>query len=940
MSYAGTGDLAAALRGRGVTDVDDSVLTRALYAADASLYRVVPQVVVRPRHRDELLATLDAARGLGVPVTMRGAGTSIAGNAVGPGIVIDTARHLDRVIALSQEDRTATVEPGVVHARLQAAAAPLGLRYGPDPSSHTRCTVGGMLGNNACGSRALGYGRTADTVRGLTVAFGTGDVVSLPAGGDGGSPVGRSLLDLAETHLGSVRTGFGRFSRQVSGYALEQLLPERGRRVDRFLVGSEGTLGVVLDATVDLVEQPAATLLLVLGYPTMVEAADAVPALLAAARDQQWRLVACEGLDVRIVDLVRRRRAVPDLPAGSGWLFAEVTGASAAVCEAGAARLALASEALGHRIVADPSEVGALWRIRENGAGLAARSLDRPAHAGWEDAAVPPQHLGAWLRDFDDLLAGHGLSTVPYGHFGDGCVHARIDFTFDDAGRQRFRDFLTESAVALRRYGGSVSGEHGDGRARSELLPLMYDAEALRLFAAAKAICDPAGLLNPGVLVDPAPLDADLRPARPRHEPPLALRLPHDAGSLGDAVHRCTGVGACVAARPSGVMCPSYAATREEKDSTRGRARVLQEALDGTLVHGLDDPAVHEALDLCLACKGCASDCPTGVDMATLKAEVLQQTYAHRRRPRSHRVLGALPRWLALTDRVAPLRSRLASSHLAAAALKALAGVDRRRSLPVPAALPLRASYDRAAGATSSDDVLDVPDVWIWADTFTDGFRPRAAEAAIRVLADAGLRARVIPERACCGLTWTSTGQLDTARRVLGQAVDTLAPYVASAARVIGLEPSCLASLRSDVEQLIDDPAAALVGRRVLTLAEVLTEVGWVPPDLAGLRVVAQPHCHHASVLGWDADERLLRAAGTELTVVGGCCGLAGSFGMERGHYETSVAVAETQLLPAVRARPDAVVLADGLSCRHQLADLEGVSAVTLAELLASRLAR
>ena len=383
-----------------------------------------------------------------------------------------------------------------------------------------------MIGNNACGTRALGYGRTADTVRGLTVALGTGEVVSLPAGGEGGSPAERALLELVESHLGSVRTGFGRFSRQVSGYALEHLLPERGRRVDRFLVGSEGTLAVVLDATVDLVERPDSTLLVVLGYLTMAEAADAVPALLAAARDQDWRLVACEGLDVRIVDLVRRRRPVPELPGGSGWLFAEVTGATEQSCRAGASRLVATGGALGHRVVDDPSEAGELWRIRENGAGLAARSLDRPAHAGWEDAAVPPEHLGAWLRDFEDLLAGHGLDTVPYGHFGDGCVHARIDFTFDEARRQRFRDFLTESAVALRRYGGSVSGEHGDGRARSELLPLMYDAEAMRMFAAAKAICDPDGLLNPGVLVDPAPLDDDLRLARPRHEPPLALRLP------------------------------------------------------------------------------------------------------------------------------------------------------------------------------------------------------------------------------------------------------------------------------------------------------------------------------------------------------------------------------------------------------------------------------
>ncbi len=690
-SAPATADLVAELRRHGVADVDDSTLARALYSADASLYRVVPQAVVRPRHREELLAVLEVSRLSGVPLTMRGAGTSIAGNAVGPGIVVDCARHLNRVVSVSPEERRAVVEPGVVHAELQRAVAPHGLRYGPDPSTHSRCTVGGMLGNNACGSRALGYGRTVDNVAGLTVAFGTGEVATVgavAAVGGGGSAAGTALVDLVDAHLGEVRTSFGRFSRQVSGYSLEHLLPERGRRLDRFLVGSEGTLAVLLGATVELVvEEAPARRLLVLGYPSMPEAADAVPALLAAARGRDWSLVACEGLDARIVDLVRHSgRAVPELPRGAGWLFAEVTAASAAACAAGAAELTQAAGALGHRLVDDPDETAALWRIRESGSGLAARSLDRPAHSGWEDAAVPPEHLGAWLRDFEELLTEHGLRTVPYGHFGDGCLHARIDFTFDEPGRRVFRDFLVASATALRAYGGSISGEHGDGRARSELLPLMYDGEALRLFGAVKAVCDPDGLLNPGVLVDPVPVDADLRPGRPRHEPPLALRFPHDGGSLAEAVHRCTGVGACVAPSPSGVMCPSYAATREEKDGTRGRARVLQEALDGTLVRGLGDPAVQEALDLCLACKGCARDCPTGVDMAAYKAEVLQQAYAHRRRPRSHYALGRLPRWLRLVGGRAGLVNRLTGwgpvARLAKAAAAASTSGARCRLSP------------------------------------------------------------------------------------------------------------------------------------------------------------------------------------------------------------------------------------------------------------------
>ncbi|PVG81234.1 FAD-binding oxidoreductase [Nocardioides gansuensis] len=923
-------ELLAALRGEGVTDASDSTLDRALYSSDASLYRVVPQVVVRPRHRDEIVATLAVARAAGVGLTMRGAGTSIAGNAVGPGIVVDTSRWLDRVVSVDPEARTATVQPGVVHATLQRAVAAYGLRYGPDPSTHTRCTIGGMLGNNACGSRALGYGRTADNVAGLDVVWGSGGLDTLAgarysttegagtrysttesAGGEG-----ERLRELVAGELAHVRTHFGTFTRQVSGYALEHLLPERGGRVDRFLVGSEGTLALVLEATVELVrEEPRR--LFVLGFASMVEAADAVPGLLGDG------LVACEGLDSRIVDLVRGKGgAVPELPRGAGWLFVEVTAASGPPPVVGE---------LDRREVTDPLEGASLWRIREDGAGLAARSLETPAYSGWEDAAVPPQHLGAWLRDFDRLLEAHGLQGVPYGHFGDGCVHVRIDFPLAAAdGPARFRRFLEDSADALARYGGSLSGEHGDGRARSALLPRMYDERSLRLFAAAKAIADPDGVLNPGVLVDPAPFDADLRAARPTVTTSTALRLVHDGGSLARAAHRCTGVGKCVAGPALGVMCPSHMATRDEKDSTRGRARVLQEALDGTLVAGLDDPAVHEALDLCLACKGCARDCPTGVDMATYKAEVLHQQYAGRRRPRSHYTLGRLPAWL----RLAPARrgwlNAVMGTGPAAAVAKAVAGVDPRRSLPAVAERPLVPR--RARGAVAGDRPLDV---WIWADTFTNHLAPAGGRALIDLLARSGLTARPIPEDACCGLTWVTTGQLDQARSRMADAVASLAPYVDSGVPVVGLEPSCLATLRSDARELVDDPRVEAVAAGVLTLAELLTRLDVALPDLTGVEIVAQPHCHHASVLGWEADDRLVRRLGATVHRVGGCCGLAGNFGMEKGHYEVSVAVAETQLLPAVRAHPGAVVLADGLSCRHQLDDLAGVRAVTLAELLA-----
>ncbi len=822
------------------------------------------------------------------------------------------------MLSIDQEARTAQVQPGVVHAALQRQAVAAGLRFGPDPSTHTRCTIGGMIGNNACGSRALGYGRTVDNVEALTVLLADGTVVSTSDGGHD------ALNALVDEHLAAVRTEFGRFGRQVSGYCFEHLLPERDRRFDRFLVGTEGTLGLVLEATVRLVEDAPARALAVLGYADMAEAADAVPALL------QHDLVACEGLGERIVATLTGH---PELPAGGGWLFAEVTADSPE--EAGALAEAVARDAgVTHRVVTDRAEQLALWRIREDGAGLAARSLARPAHSGWEDAAVPPAKLGAYLRDFDRLLQENRLDGVPYGHFGDGCVHVRIDFELEDrGGRSRFRSFVEQAADLVASYGGSMSGEHGDGRARSELLPRMYSPEAIGLMRQAKRLLDPDNLLNPGVLVDPAPFDADLRLAAPGRPVRPTLRLVHDAGSFSGAVHRCTGVGKCIADNTAagGVMCPSYLATREEKDSTRGRARVLQDVATGAL--GFDDPAVADALDLCLSCKGCARDCPTGIDMATYKSEALAQKYAGGLRPRSHYALGQLPRWARMTP--PRLANAMLRSRSVARLARAAAGVDQRRSLPRFSPRPLRSGRSPLPANV---------DVWIWADSFTDRFAADTGRAAIELLETMGLRAAVIPEAACCGLTWITTGQLSAARKIVGRAVETLHGYVAGGKPVIGLEPSCLAAIREDAAQLVADPRAGEVAAGMRSLAEFLAERvddgSWTPPDLTGVEVVAQPHCHHHAVIGWETDAALLARTGASITRVGGCCGLAGNFGVEEGHYEVSVAVAEHDLLPAVRnAGAGAVVLADGFSCRTQLDDLAGQRAVHLAQLLHPRFA-
>jgi FAD/FMN-containing dehydrogenase/Fe-S oxidoreductase len=929
-------DLAAGLRAAGV-EVDASSRARAEYSSDASLYRVVPQAVAFPRSADDVEAALAVCRAVGTPVTARGAGTSIAGNAVGPGLVLDFSRHMGRVLAVDAESATAVVQPGLVQAALQAAAAPHGLRFGPDPSTHNRCTLGGIIGNNACGNRSLGYGRPSDNLVALDLLTGAGERLTVRAGMDSAtSPATRALAEVVRAHLGVIRTEFGRFGRQVSGYSLEHLLPERGFDVANAFAGTEGTLGVLTEATVRLARAPHATLLVLLGYPDMASAGDVAPVV------RRHGPKAIEGLDSRITDVVLRRRGpafVPDMPRGSAWLLVEVGADSPAEAADLAVRVVADAGALDSRVVSDPGETAQLWRIREDGAGLASRPAGGSFfHPGWEDSAVPVERLGAYLRDLDALLGDGGLVGLPYGHFGEGCVHVRIDFPLSRPGGVGiFRDFLLDAARLVASYGGSMSGEHGDGRARAELLPLMYSPEALAAFGAVKRAFDPEGLLNPGVLVDPAPMTADLRAplARPVTRG-LALAYDDDGGDFSNAVHRCNGVGKCRAdiTASGGVMCPSYLATGNEKDTTRARARVLQEMVVGTHVRGgWRSPEVHEVLDLCLQCKGCSVDCPTGVDMANYKAEVLHQTYRRRLRPRSHYSLGWLPRWARLASRAPRLTNALLRFGPAAAVGKKLAGVDRRRALPEFAPQTFREWFASRPVTSSGDPVV------LWVDTWTNHFTPQVARAAVQVLEDAGFSVRIPKGPVCCGLTWISTGQLDAAKRQLRRSVDALAEAAASGVPIVGLEPSCTAVFRGDAEELLgpDAPGVRAVASATRTLAELLTSrPGWAPPDLSGVRGVAQPHCHQHAVMGFTADAELLRRSGASVTAVGGCCGLAGNFGAEQGHFDVSVAVAETALLPAVSAAgEDAVVLTDGFSCRTQLGELAGREGRHLAEVLA-----
>ncbi|MEU9396721.1 FAD-linked oxidase C-terminal domain-containing protein [Streptomyces sp. NPDC048324] len=954
--------LEAALRDAVDGEVRFDAGSRGAYVTDGSNYRQVPIGVVVPRSVEAAVRAVQVCARFGAPVLSRGGGTSLAGQSTNTAVVIDWTKYCHALVSVDPEAQTCVVEPGIVLDELNRQLSGHRLQFGPRPSTHSHCALGGMIGNNSCGASAQAYGKTVDNVRrleiltydGIRMWVGPTDQAERERiGAEGGrrAEIYAGLERIAAEYLADIRQGYPKIPRRVSGYNLDSLLPENGFDVARALVGSEGTLVTVLRAELDLVPVPAYQSLLVLGYDDICRAADDVPELLRHCSPGQL-----EALDGRMAQLMREEGAYLDslhaLPEGDSWLMLQFVGDSQDdVDEQAHALLRALGRSEKDATVAfsdDPEREQKMLKAREAGLGVTARPPDgRETWEGWEDSAVPPERLGEYLRDLKKLFEEFDYDHPSlYGHFGQGCVHTRIPFGLKSAeGVAHFRRFVERAADLVASYGGSLSGEHGDGQSRGELLTRMFGERLVGAFGEVKALFDPDNLMNPGKVVDPNPVDGQLRLGpdwRPASGITTHFGYPQDDHSFTRAVMRCVGIGNC-RSQQGGVMCPSYRATREEEHSTRGRARLLFEMLDGhadtPVAGGWRSTEVRDALDLCLACKGCKSDCPTGVDMATYKAEFLAHHYEGRLRPAAHYSMGWLPVWARLS-RLAPslVNSVLQAPGLASAG-KRLAGVAKDRRAPAFAPQSFLQWWGARAGG--EPDPADPRTVVLWPDTFSTYFHPAVAISAVRVLEDAGFRVAVPTQAVCCGLTWISTGQLSVAKKVLRRTLDVLRPYIEAGTPVIGLEPSCTAVFRADAPELMpDDQDVQRLAGQFRTFAEHLVghaPADWQPPALARQALV-QTHCHQHAIMKNDADRELMRRAHLDADVLDeGCCGLAGNFGFERGHHQVSMAVAEQGVLPAVRAAaPDSLLLADGFSCRTQIEQGDtGRRALHLAEVLA-----
>jgi FAD/FMN-containing dehydrogenase/Fe-S oxidoreductase len=956
-------DLEAHLRRAVAGEVRFDPGSRALYSTDGSNYRQVPIGVVIPRGADDVVATIGVCREHGVPILSRGGGTSLAGQCCNVAVVIDMSKYFNRVLDIDPARRVARVEPGCVLDTLRDATGRHGLTFGPDPATHNHCTLGGMLGNDSCGvhsmmSQFYGPGpRMADNTHRLEVITYDGvrmwvgptsdaELADIIRGGGRRGEMYSALRQIRDRCADLIRARYPKIPRRVSGYNLDELLPERGFNVARALVGTEGTCVTILQAELTLVDNPKSRSLIALGYPDVYSAADHVPEIL------EFKPIGLEGMDDVLIDDMKKANIHPEnvklLPEGKGWLLVEFGGDTREESEAKAraAMAALQSHANppAMRLYDDPKQALMIWKVRESGLGATAHVPGEPVTwEGWEDSAVPPDRVGDYLRDLRKLFQKYDYGCTLYGHFGQGCIHTRIDFDLESAeGIEKYKAFMDDASTLVVSYGGSLSGEHGDGQSKAQFLPKMFGPELVEAFRQFKTIWDPEGKMNPGKVVSPYLIDDNLRLGadhRPR-DPATHFQFPEDRGSFAFTTIRCVGVGECRRDH-GGTMCPSYRVTRDEMHSTRGRAHLLFEMLKGDpLTGGWRDEHVREALDLCLACKGCKSDCPVKVDMATYKAEFLSHYYEGRMRPSSAYAMGLVDVWARLASRAPQLVNALTHAPILSSLVKWAGGIAPKRDIPRFARQTFvdwfRTRLQPSALSPQPSALSPQPFVIVWADTFNNHFHPETAIAATEVLEAAGCRVLVPAQSMCCGRPLYDYGFLDRAKGRLRHILQTLKPHLDAGTPIVVLEPSCLAVFRDELVNLFptDDDAKRLSQQTYLLSEFLRAKVdGYRPPRL-NRSVMLHGHCHHKAVASLTDEEELLKAAGAELhSLDAGCCGMAGSFGFEADHYQLSMDVGELALLPAVRgASRDTIIVADGFSCREQIAQATGRRAIHLAE--------
>jgi FAD/FMN-containing dehydrogenase/Fe-S oxidoreductase len=947
------GKLEAALRARvkGEVRFDDG--SRAMYSTDASNYRQVPIGVVIPRDVDDVVATVAACRDAGAPILARGGGTSLAGQCCNVAVVLDFSKYMNRILELDPERKIALVQPGLILDDLRNEADRYHLTFGPDPATHSHNTLGGMIGNNSCGVHSVMAGKTVDNIEELEVLTYDGERMRvgwtaqeemediIAAGGRRGE-IYAQLKSLRDRYWRLIRARYPDIPRRVSGYNLDQLLPdEHGRfNLARALVGSECTCALVLEATVKLVHSPAHRVLLLLGYPDVFHAGDHVPEIL------EFKPIGLEGLDEVLKNNVDKkgehRRFLPMLPEGKGWLMVEFGGdtheEAVAQAQKAIAKLQARADAPSYRLYTERQDQANLWKIRESGLGASAFVPgEPPTWTGWEDAAVHPNDLGRYLRDFYQLLQKHNLRAALYGHFGQACVHCRINFDlFTDIGVKEFRVFVSEAADLVVSYNGSLSGEHGDGQARAEFLPKMYGPELIEAFREFKSIWDPQWRMNPGKVVEPYRIDENLRLGADYDpwDPPAHFQFPNDHGSFAHAALRCVGVGKCRRMAGEGTMCPSYMVTREEKHTTRGRAHLLWEMLQGNPIgNRWRDENVKEALDLCLSCKGCKSDCPVNVDIATYKAEFLSHYYEGRLRPRSAYAFGLIDQWARVASRMPGLVNLVTQTPGLREVAKLIAGMPRERDIPPFAPVSFREWF---CGRRARKEGR--PKVILWPDTFNNYFFPETARAAVEVLEAAGFRVVVPTHHLCCGRPLYDFGMLDRAKSYLEKVLRVLGPEIAASTPMVVLEPSCASVFRDELNELFPhDPRAQRLMQNTFLLSEFLeTKAKDFPLPRLDAKALVHGHCHHKSIMKFTAEQAVLERLGLDVDMPNtGCCGMAGSFGFEKDKYEVSVAAGERVLLPAVRkARLSTLIVADGFSCREQIAQATNRHALHLAEII------